>query len=37
VRLKIGAIYASGDTGDKAKTSIITIITKYSDFTKHLN
>jgi len=37
VRLKIGAIYASGDAGDEAKTSVITIITEYSDFAKYLN
>jgi hypothetical protein len=34
VRLKIGAVYASGD---EAETSVITIITEYSDFAKHLN
>jgi len=37
VRLKIGAVYASGDAGDKAETSVITIIAEYSDFAKHLN
>ena len=37
MRLKIGAIYTSGDARDKAKTSVITIITKYLDFAKHLN
>jgi hypothetical protein len=37
VRLKIGATYASGDAGDEAETSVITIITEYSDFAKHLN
>ena len=37
MRLKIGAIYTSGDAGDEAETSVITIITEYLDFTKHLN
>jgi hypothetical protein len=37
VRLKIGATYASGDAGDEAETSAITIITECSDFAKHLN